>query len=276
MNVDLPSPENWKDALNHMVTVIPLAQWTVIRIVTQVAYVKNPLDLGDEEWGPSTDRELPFLNPTSIDSYPHVIFAPNPGYQGLDDVWTHFDHDIYMDFFEDLAMDGDSTNNIDVYLQVESSGASVEDLIKIVYAKYGDFSCVKGFGVDVEFHNYHLVNNYGTTTFDNDDYWYNDPVSNSMAASWYNEIKAKNPNHKLFIKHWEVSKMPPTFRGNLNDIIFVDDSQDLGDLVSFVTTMMDFADAFDPNPVWYQIGCPSNWFYKSYGSDYDVDYGNNP
>ena len=124
-----------------------------------------------------------------------------------------------------------------VWLQVEPGNASVSDLINIVMSKYSHHSCITGFGVDVEW--------LETNTPEGRQ------VTDNEANLWVSEIKEHNPDYRLFLKHWEIEKMPPTSR---NSIVFIDDSQMFSSLNQMVNEFEDWGNAFKPSKVGFQFG----------------------
>lgn len=178
------------------------------------------------------DCLLEFNNPGG--SYSNIRFKSD----------MQFNHDDYLTYFDN--------NNVDVYLQIESGVASVDTLIDLVLTKFGNHSSVKGFGIDVEWYK-------GRWVSENDNY-INETIriTDNQAQNWLNKIKAYNYNYKLFLKHWLPEMMPPTERGN-GDIIFIDDSQELGTIQNMISEFTYWANQFPNNPVMYQVGYGSDW-----------------
>jgi len=131
---------------------------------------------------------------------------------------------------------------VKVWLQVEPGDSPVDQLIRLVLQPYGQHACVIGVGVDVEW--YHSTH---------------DPqgiqVSDADAAAWLAEARAFNPDYRLFLKHWETGKMPPTLR---EGILFVDDSQQFQSLDQMVTEFTSWGQTFYPAPVAFQFGYPDD------------------
>jgi hypothetical protein len=135
-----------------------------------------------------------------------------------------------------------------VWLQVEPGHAPVDKLIDIVLEKYGHHPSVVGFGVDVE--------------------WYEStekpegkPVTDAEAQAWLAAVRKHDPDYRLFLKHWEIGKMPPTVREGL---LFIDDSQILPSLEAMVDEFAVWGRAFAPAPVGFQYGYESDrpWWSK--------------
>jgi hypothetical protein len=76
-------------------------------------------------------------------------------------------------------------------------------------------------------------------------------ITDEEATQWLAAIRAHNPNYRLFLKHWEQEKMPPTVRDGL---VFVDDSQMFESFDSMVNEFADWGKAFAPAPVAFQFG----------------------
>jgi hypothetical protein len=125
-----------------------------------------------------------------------------------------------------------------VWLQVEPGHAPMEKLIDIVLSKYGHHPSVIGFGVDVEWYK-------STDTPEGE------AITDEEATQWLAAIRAHNPNYRLFLKHWEQEKMPPTVRDGL---VFVDDSQQFESFDAMVNEFAEWGNAFAPAPVAFQFG----------------------
>ncbi|MDH5442875.1 MAG: fibronectin type III domain-containing protein, partial [Hadesarchaea archaeon] len=166
--------------------------------------------------------------PDVLGSSCHLEFPEPAGgpYQNITFESTDL-HESYFDYFD--------THGIDVWLQVEPGDANMNTLIDLVLDQYGHHSCVKGFGLDVEWY---------TTT--------GASVTDSNAQSWESRVKSHNSSYTLFIKFWNIDRTPPSYRG---DIIFVDDSQQFSSLAEMVSEFANYwAPEFYPNPVWFQYG----------------------
>jgi hypothetical protein len=135
-----------------------------------------------------------------------------------------------------------------VWLQIEPGHAPVEDLIRIVLERYKHHPSVVGFGVDVEW-------------FESTEKPEGRPVTDAEATAWLGAVRRHNPDYRLFLKHWEIGKMPPTARDGL---LFIDDSQILPSLEAMVDEFAEWGRAFAPAPVGFQYGYPSDrpWWSK--------------
>jgi len=168
---------------------------------------------------------------------------PNPGGSWSSTILFNStdQNEAYLDYFD--------THGIKVWLQVEPGFSPMDQLIDIVWRRYGSHPSVVGFGVDVEWYRSQC------------DGCANAKVSDSTAQSWEQKVKSVNPNWTLFLKHYDASNLPPAYRGG---IIFIDDSEQNGSYDNFKTEMINFANRFYPNPVMFQIGYPSDkpWWSK--------------
>lgn len=174
----------------------------------------------------TTDEDVDGVHlefPSDGNTYPHITFADTDR------------HEEYLAYFD--------AHGIRVFLQVEPGHADVATVIDLVLRRYGHHPAVLGFGVDVEWYQNVTDGQEGT------------PVSDALAEAWENQVKAHQAEYELFLKHWDVAFMPPTYRGS---IIFVDDSQGFGSLDAFLREMGDWAETFYPNPVMFQYGYPSD------------------
>lgn len=243
-------PTNWSSA--HDQRYPGMAQWKAVTnaVANNFTSAKPTIIWIVGESDGSTGCTLSFNPGTATGSYISWESPYVPPY----DVQMH---DDYLQYFSD--------NGINVFLQVEPGHADVEELIDLVLNKYSHYEAVIGFGVDVEFYKYNPSNGS------------NARVSDATAQAWETKVKSYNSNYKLFLKHFFTTAMPPSYRG---DIIFVDDIQDMGSKSNFLRSggygMLDFADAFAPNPVMFQIGYLADWFYSGTNSGYDVNTNKAP
>jgi hypothetical protein len=171
---------------------------------------------------------LQFPRPAGGGNYPNISFA------GSDK------HEKYLDYFD--------AQGIKVWLQVEPAFANMHTVIDLVMNRYKHHPSVVGFGVDVEWYNPRGPD-------------LNDPVTDALAQSWETRVKSHGANYTLFLKHFDQSSMPPTYRGQ---IVFVDDSQYFDNITGFIAEMKAWADRYYPNTVLYQIGYASDkhWWDK--------------
>ncbi len=178
----------------------------------------------------------------------HLNFPNDNGYPT--DYFSYESEDLseeYLSYFDD--------NGIKVYLQVEPGASDMEDLIDMVLERYGDHECVIGFGVDVEW--YQCVDNI-----------WGKKVTDAVAEEWEGWVKAHGSSYNLFLKHPDrtPTRFPDTYRG---DLIFVNDCEGLDTIEpagtkgfadyenDFLGVMKTFAEHFNPNTIFYQIGYPS-------------------
>jgi hypothetical protein len=144
-----------------------------------------------------------------------------------------------------------------VWLQVEPGNAPVDELIHKMLARYGHHPCVIGVGVDVEW--------YRST-----DKPEGQAVTDEEALAWLAAARAHDPEYRLFLKHWEIEKMPPTVR---EGIFFVDDSQIFPSLDAMVEEFVQWGRAFAPSPVGFQYGYPSDRHWWEQLEDPPTDIG---
>lgn len=167
---------------------------------------------------------LNFPNPGG--SWPYITFGSTD------------QNETYLDRFDQ--------EGFRVWLQVEPGAADVDTLIHLVMNQYKHHTCIKGFGIDVEW-------------FNAQSYSGGQHVTDSMAQHWEQTLKAFNPNYTLFLKHYSYSWMPPSFRG---DILFVDDSQGFTGLTQMTNEFETWGSHFSTNDVAFQFGYPadSTWW----------------
>jgi len=129
-----------------------------------------------------------------------------------------------------------------LWLQVEPGNAPVETLIHLMLERYGHHPSVIGVGVDVEW--------YRSTKIPE-----GQAVSDAEARAWLAAARSHKADYRLFLKHWEIGKMPPTEREGL---LFIDDSQELPSLDAMVEEFAAWGRAFAPAPVGFQYGYESD------------------
>lgn len=136
-----------------------------------------------------------------------------------------------------------------VWLQVEPAMADVPALINLVMDRYGRHPCVIGFGIDVEWYRWSERDNEGVA------------VTDEQARAWSKLLRSRDSGYLLFLKHWEQSQLPPTYR---QGVVFVDDSQIFRSLEELRLEFSRWARWFNPAPVAFQFGYPSDrpWWKK--------------
>lgn len=150
---------------------------------------------------------------------------------------TEYIHYDSSDKFEKILTKFDEVG-FNVWLQVEPGDNDLIDLAKIVFKQYGHHTCVKGYGIDLE-------------------WWYRrddgkgSKLSDDYAKKVVDYIKSINPEYTVFAKHWKIDYMPETYREGL---IFIDDSQGFNSISSMKREFKEWAEAFSNNPVMFQIG----------------------
>jgi hypothetical protein len=170
--------------------------------------------------------------------------------------WTNVVFDD-IDLFES-TFDAFDASGIKVWLQVEPARCDVPMLIDLMYLQYGHHPSVIGFGVDVEWYRKDLVR-------------YGKPVTDAEAQAWVAKTKTYHAEDLVFLKHWLIEKMPPTYR---NSLVFIDDSQGHGSLSAMVSEFSAWGQAFNPSPVGFQYGYQSDKSWWSAFADPPRQIGN--
>lgn len=236
------STEDWGLIASDMKDYFPNSQSTMLWIIGSLSGSGVNLEFAKPDW--LTDE---WLNEKDYRSLDNISFN-EPTKEG------HDSHEAYLDYFDQ--------HGIQVYLQVESGYADMKTLMDIIMEEYGDHPCVVGFGVDVEWY-WGVSEDAGL------------PVTDALAEEWDTHLKSLNDNYRLFLKHYNVNYLPPTYR---SDIVFVNDSQSFGsmngdalgqydenidDVLGFIPEFKYFADQFGDNDVIYQIGYKPDrmWYY---------------
>ena len=161
--------------------------------------------------------------------------------------WAHFpkpDGRTYpgvrfdaTDEFKPL-LDAFDRKDIKAWVQVESSGCDMGMLIDLVMRQYSRHPSVIGFGVDDEW-------------YLNMDYPDGKPITDAEARAWVNQVRKYKADYQVFLKHWEPSQMPPTYRKGL---VFIDDSQGFDKMGAMMAEFKDWGQYFAPAPVGFQFG----------------------
>jgi hypothetical protein len=160
---------------------------------------------------------------------------PSPG-----TTWTNVVFDD-VDLFE-ASFAAFDAQGIKVWLQVEPARCDVPMLIDLLMARYGHHPSVIGFGVDVEWYRRDLGR-------------FGKPVTDTEAQAWVEKIRTFDGSYQVFLKHWLIEKMPPSYRTGL---VFIDDSQGHGSLDAMVNEFAAWGSAFAPAPVGFQYGYRSD------------------
>ena len=199
--------------------------------------------LGIMHWRPSGlasgSVKLNFPPPSQGAAYSNIVFS------------TTDENEEHLKAFDQ--------NGVKVWLQVEPSDADIPTLIQLVMDRYAHHPCVIGFGIDVEWHHYGEGNKEGS------------PVTDQEAQEWSEKVRLYNESYMLFLKHWLISKMPPTYR---EGIMFLDDSQQFNSMNQMVTEFEQWGKAFYPAPVGFQYGYSADRFWWSPLADPPRDIGN--
>lgn len=216
-----PSVEYWLGAARNMASRFKRSTPALVWIVSTMER-----DLSRKDARVYTSRtRLTFPAPagTGPEQFAHMVFAEEDA------------NEAYLQAF-DLA-------GFKVWLQVEPAMADIPTLIDLIMERYGHHSCVIGFGVDVEWHRWSEQDNEGQA------------VSDDQARLWVEHLRRRNPSYLLFLKHWEMTKLPPTYRQGL---VFIDDSQIFKSLEEMVLEFARWGRWFYPSPVGFQFGYPSD------------------
>ena len=158
-------------------------------------------------------------------------------------------YESYLDKCDELG--------IDVWLQVEPGYADLVTLANLVMKQYSKHSCVKGFGIDVEWHKPVKGRDEGTR------------LSDSDAKKVLAKVRSFNKDYTVFVKHWDQKWLPSKIDG----LIYVNDSQKFDNMDQVLTEFSDWARYYAPNPVMFQIGYNADtWIWSQY-SDPAKEFG---
>ena len=138
---------------------------------------------------------------------------------------------------------------INVWLQVEPGYADLVTLADIVMKQYSHHSCVKGFGIDVEWHKPVEGSDRGTK------------LSDKEAKAVLAKVRSYNSDYTVFVKHWMEKWLPSKMEG----LIYVNDSQQFGDLEDVQQQFSKWASKYAPQPVMFQIGYKADtWIWSQF------------
>lgn len=216
-----PSVEYWLSAASDMARRF---RGSTPALVWIVSTMERDLSRKDAQVYTSRTRlTFPAPSGTRQEQFANVVFAEEDA------------NETYLQAFDRAGFK--------VWLQVEPAMADIPTLIDLIMGRYGHHPCVIGFGVDVEWHRWSEQDNEGQA------------VSDEQARLWVEHLRRWNPSYLLFLKHWETTKLPPTYRHGL---VFIDDSQIFQSLEEIVLEFARWGRWFYPSPVGFQFGYPSD------------------
>jgi len=164
----------------------------------------------------------------SSGSYPNIVFrsdALNPS-------------DAYLTAFDNAGLK--------IWLQSEPGLADINTITKLLMDTYGNHSCVIGVGIDAE--------------------WYPNTVTAADAQSWTSYIQNNyGSQYKFFIKHYDVSKMPPDPK--IPGCVWICDNQGFSSESAMLSSrpgsggMGEWRNHFSGSEVGFQVGysADSSW-----------------
>ena len=161
------------------------------------------------------------------------LWFPKPSGTSKPDYVEFTKSDKYEEYLTEFDKKGYS-----VWLQVEPGYADLETLVKLVLDRYGHHTCVKGFGIDVEWHKPVEGSDRGTAL--------NDTTAKKVLAA----VRKYNKDYTVFVKHWMSSYLPSKMDG----LIYVNDSQQFKSLADYQKQFSQWAKRYAPQPVMFQIG----------------------
>ena len=95
-------------------------------------------------------------------------------------------------------------------------------------------------------------------------------MTDAEAQVWSERARSYNSDYEIFVKHWLVEKMPPTYRDGM---MFLDDSQGFASLEEMTNEFEAWGKAFAPAPVGFQYGYSSDEEWWGEFSDPPGDIG---
>lgn len=190
----------------------------------------------------STGAYILIVGTMSGDDTCRLYFPVNGNYNYIDDSKSDR-YEEYLDKFDELGYS--------VWLQVEPGYADLVTLADIVMKQYGHHSCVKGFGIDVEWHKPIEGTDEGT------------PLKDADAKRVLAKVREYNSEYTVFVKHWMQSHLP----NKIDGLIYVNDSQQFESLTHVCNEFSEWASYYAPNPVMFQIGYAADkWIWNTYAN----------
>jgi hypothetical protein len=165
----------------------------------------------------TSETNMPFANPGV--NIPYVVYDTGGG-------WGP-DPEPFLTAFDQAGME--------VILQVEPGMADISQLSTMILTNFGHHSCVKGFGVDVEWWQSH--GNSNTT-----------PMPASVANSLVSAVHAINPAYKVILKHYDSTVLPKGIAG----VTYLIDGCGYNSLSEAVSDYITWAQNFSGSEIGYQ------------------------
>ena len=146
-------------------------------------------------------------------------------------------YDFYEAYLTALDQAGYS-----VWLQVEPGDADLVELATEVMNHYKNHTCVKGFGIDVEWYEYRKA--AGAKEGDSS------KLTDAEAKKVLKAVQSIKPEYTVFVKHWDTKYLPSKMEG----LIYVNDSQQFDSIDHAKREFSEWAGYYAPQPVMFQIG----------------------
>ncbi|MBR2281966.1 MAG: hypothetical protein IJ863_05020 [Spirochaetales bacterium] len=154
------------------------------------------------------------------------------------------------DFYEDYLDAFDAAGYL-VWLQVEPGNADLVELAKEVMTRYRHHSCVKGFGIDVEWYRPAGTDGEGSI------------LTATVANKVLKAVRDIDPEYTVFVKHWDYRRLPVATDG----FVYVNDSQQFSSLDHVADEFSDWSAHFYPCPVMFQIGYNADrWIWNTFSN----------
>jgi len=135
--------------------------------------------------------------------------------------------------------------DVKAILQVEPGNADVLTCLDLANAAFGHHPCVIGYGIDAEW--YFTKESKDKTGL---------PLRDKDVQRWAERVISFKPSYTLFLKHWDPSHMPPTFRHP--NVWFFSDSQDFKSLDQMMRDFRNWGKRYKDGIVGFQFGYPKD------------------
>lgn len=203
--------------------------------------MRNPCKISAEDGVTNLGRKIGKFIELENEQWSHAIFNVNNRFQGSTPWIT-----MAVGEMPETTLPGAEVQDrllsyldglgVDVFLELMPRKTNdVPALIDTWLGKFKKHQCVKGLGVDLEFFK---------------------RADDAVAQAWDEKIKSHNPKYRLFLKHWEIGYLPPSYRGN-GDLIFINTSSEAS-VEALNSEFMQWAERFAPSACAFQIGYPAD------------------
>jgi len=201
--------------------------------------MRNPCKVSAEDGVTKLGVKIGKFVPLETEAWAHAIFNVNNRFQGSTP-WATMAVGVVPDATtptaeaEEEFLKRMDELGVEIFLEIYPRKTNdVPGAIDAWLTRFKPHRCIKGMGIDLEYHK---------------------RVDDATAKLWDEKIKVHNPRYRMFLKHWEQSFMPPTYR---SDIIFINTSSEAS-VDALNAEFAQWAAHFAPSACAFQIGYPAD------------------